>query len=140
MGDVVEPDLDLERFLSQLGPLGDDLLAERSGGVRFMSMTRSKGLTVEAVIVVACEEDIIPRLDAPPAEERRLLYVAMTRARRFLYCTWAKRRTGPTARAGTPRVQERRTVSSLLRSGPVSSEDGAAYLATQSREASARDT
>jgi DNA helicase-2/ATP-dependent DNA helicase PcrA len=139
VGDVVEPDLDLERFLSQLGPLGDDLLAERSGGVRFMSMTRSKGLTVEAVIVVACEEDIIPRLDAPSAEERRLLYVAMTRARRFLYCTWAKRRTGPTARAGRPRVQERRTVSSLLRNGPASSEDGASYLATRSRGGSARD-
>ena len=97
-----------------------------------MSMNRSKGLTVEAVIIAACENDIIPRPDAPLAEERRLMYVAMTRARRFLYCTWAQRRTGPTARAGAPRVQERRTVSSLLRTGRVSSEPGDAYVARHS--------
>jgi DNA helicase-2/ATP-dependent DNA helicase PcrA len=129
---LVEPDLGLGRFLSLLGPLGDDALASRRAGVRFMSMNRSKGLTVEAVIIAACENDIIPRPDAPLAEERRLMYVAMTRARRFLYCTWAQRRTGPTARAGAPRVQERRTVSSLLRTGRVSSEPGDAYVARHS--------
>ena len=129
---LVEPDLGLGRFLSLLGPLGDDALASRRAGVRFMSMSRSKGLTVEAVIIAACEDDIIPRLDVPLAEERRLLYVAMTRARRFLYCTWAQRRTGPTARSGAPRVQERRTVSSLLRTGRVSSEPGVAYIARRS--------
>ena len=135
VNNIVEPDVDLQRFLSQLGPLGGDLMAEHGGGVRFMSMTRSKGLTVDATIVVACEEDIMPRPEAALAEERRLLYVAMTRARRFLYCTWAQRRTGPTARAGSPRVQGRQTVSSLLRSGPVLSQDGAIYVAMRSQAA-----
>jgi superfamily I DNA/RNA helicase len=128
LDDIVEAEIDLPRFLGQIGPLGSDLAAAHAGGVRVMSIARSKGLTVEATIVVACENNVIPRPDCPFDEERRLLYVAMTRSRRFLYCTWARRRTGPTARAGVPKVQEKRTVSSFLRGGPVASEDGGRYL------------
>lgn len=93
-----------------------------------MSMNMSKGLTVEAAIVVAAEEGVIPRPDADVAEERRLLYVAMTRARRFHFVTWARRRTGPTARAGAPNVRERRTETRFLRNGPVRTQDGQPYI------------
>ena len=62
-------------------------------GLRKGSMIGSKGLTVEAAIVVAAEEGVIPRPDADLAEERRLLYVALTRTRRFQFVTWA--RSGP---------------------------------------------
>jgi DNA helicase-2/ATP-dependent DNA helicase PcrA len=125
---VVEADSDLPRFLGQIGPLGSDLAAASAGGVRFMSMTKSKGLTVDATVVIACEDNVVPRPDCSLDEERRLLFVAMTRSRRFLYCTWARRRTGPTARAGLPRVQERRSVSSFLVGGPVQSQDGTRHL------------
>lgn len=93
-----------------------------------MSMTMSKGLTVSAAIVAAAEDGVIPRPDAAIDEERRLLYVAMTRARLLQYVTWAARRTGPTARAGAPRVGQRRNVSRFLRNGPVASQDGEAYI------------
>jgi superfamily I DNA/RNA helicase len=125
---VVEADSDLPRFLGQIGLLGSDLAAASAGGVRFMSMTKSKGLTVDATVVIACEDNVVPRPDCSLDEERRLLFVAMTRSRRFLYCTWARRRTGPTARAGLPRVQERRSVSSFLVGGPVQSQDGTRHL------------
>ena len=93
-----------------------------------MTMTSSKGLTARAAIVAGVENDIVPRPDSDAAEERRLLYVAMTRAKEFLFCTWAARRGGPTARAGRARVRERRRPSHFFLGGPVHSQDGAAYL------------
>jgi DNA helicase-2/ATP-dependent DNA helicase PcrA len=125
---VVEPGIDLGRYLSQVQPLARDLAQAQAGGVRFMSMNSSKGLTVEAAIVVGVEEGVVPRPDADVDEERRLLYVAMTRARRFMFVTWAGRRTGPTARAGVPRVQQRRTESRFLRNGPVRTTAGADFI------------
>ena len=56
------------------------------------------------------------------------MYVAMTRARRYQYVTWATRRKGPTARAGEPRVQERRQLSRFLAHGPVENQDGEPFL------------
>lgn len=128
LDELAEAPADFERYLNQLQPLGADLAAARDDGVRFMTMASSKGLTVEATIVVAAEEGVIPRPEASLAEERRLLYVAMTRARRFLYITWSRRRYGPTARAGRPNVGDRRTLTSYLRGGPVESTDGTSYI------------
>jgi superfamily I DNA/RNA helicase len=116
------------RYLNQVRPLGTDLAASKSEGVRFMTMAASKGLTVKAVIVAAVEDGIMPRPEADLAEERRLLYVAMTRAREHLFCTWARRRVGPTARSGTPNVGAYRHHSGFLRDGPVTSQSGTRYL------------
>ncbi len=125
---LIEAPEDFSRFLNQIAPAGKDLAASKSQGVRFMTMAASKGLTVQATIVGAVEEGIMPRPEAEIAEERRLLYVAMTRARKHLFCTWARRRRGPTARAGAPNVGNFRSHSSFLRDGPVVSQDGDAYV------------
>ena len=122
---------DFGRYLNQVQPLGSDLAASREDGVRFMTMTSSKGLTVQATIIMAAEEGIIPRPEASLAEERRLLYVALTRARRFVYATWSRRRFGPTARSGRPNVADRRTPSSYLRGGPAPTGDGRQYIANR---------
>ena len=116
------------RYLSQITPLGKDRALAESQGVRIMTMGGAKGLTVRATVIVGLEEGIVPRPDQDLGEERRLLYVAMTRAKEFLYCTWARRRIGPTARAGAPRIQDRRNYTSFLRGGPVNSRDGQEYL------------
>lgn len=128
LDELAEPETSLGRFLGQIAPLGRDRAANESEGVRIMSMASAKGLTVRATIVAALEDGIVPRPNADLAEERRLLYVAMTRAKKFLYGTWARRRTGPTARAGAPRVQERRSHSHFLNGGPFESQDGQRYL------------
>ena len=65
--------------------------------VRIMSMHAAKGLTADAVIVAACEDELVPGLD--PArqvvdDERRLLYVSLTRARHVLLVTYAAARPG----------------------------------------------
>ncbi len=116
------------RFLSQITPLGKDRAIAESRGVRIMTMIGSKGLTMRATIIAGVEDGIVPRPDADLGEERRLLYVAMTRAKEFLFCTWAAQRRGPTARAGRARVRARRQRSHFFIGGPVQSQDGPTYL------------
>jgi superfamily I DNA/RNA helicase len=125
---LIERDQELGRYLGQVAPLGKDLAQAESDGVRIMTMMGAKGLTVRATIIAALEEGIIPRPDTDLAEDRRLLYVGMTRSREVLYATWARRRRGPTARVGAPRIAIARTPSSFLVGGPINSEDGPTYI------------
>ena len=66
------------------------------GGVELATFHRAKGLEWEAVSVVGLEDGYVPIVHAttPAAldEERRLLYVALTRAGRILECSWARSR------------------------------------------------
>ena len=131
LDDVIDREEGLGRFLGQLQPVGRDIRSGRAAGaVRLMSMASSKGLTVRAAIVVGLEDGVVPHPTGHPDEERRLLYVAMTRPTEYLYLTWSSRRTGPTARTGSPRVGASRNRCPLLTTGPIPSSDGPSYLAT----------
>lgn len=129
LDELIETAEPLGRYLGQITPLGKDLAASKSEGVRIMSMASSKGLTVRATIVAAVENDIIPRPEAPMDEERRLLYVAMTRATEYLFLTWARSRRGPTARSGKGSALSMRHHSRFLDGGLVRSQDGNNHLA-----------
>jgi DNA helicase-2/ATP-dependent DNA helicase PcrA len=59
------------------------------GGVNLLTLHRAKGLEFEAVFVVRVAEGELPIRRGDPEEERRLLYVGLTRARRILSVTWA---------------------------------------------------
>ena len=68
-------------------------------GVSLATVHASKGLEYDCVFVVGCEESLFPHwrsMDSPEElqEERRLMYVATTRAERFLYLTSADYRKG----------------------------------------------
>jgi DNA helicase-2/ATP-dependent DNA helicase PcrA len=65
--------------------------------VTLMTVHAAKGLEFDVVFVVGLEEDSLPHfnsLDSGQAleEERRLCYVAFTRARRQLFLSWARQR------------------------------------------------
>jgi DNA helicase-2/ATP-dependent DNA helicase PcrA len=64
-------------------------------GVNLLTYHRAKGLEFEAVFLPRLEEKELPsrqaRTDAELDEERRLLYVGMTRAKRHLALTWSKK-------------------------------------------------
>jgi DNA helicase-2/ATP-dependent DNA helicase PcrA len=64
-------------------------------GVHLLTLHGAKGLEFEAVFIPRVEERELPirlaRTDAEIAEERRLLYVGMTRAKRHLALTWSRR-------------------------------------------------
>jgi DNA helicase-2/ATP-dependent DNA helicase PcrA len=128
LDDIAESDETLGRFLGQIWPLGKDRALAESDGVRIMTMAGAKGLTVRATVVAALEDQIIPRQEPPLDEERRLLFVALTRAKEFVFGTWARRRTGPTARVGGGQAVTRRTITRFLRDGPVESEDGTTFI------------
>ncbi len=53
--------------------------------INFMTMHSSKGLEFDSVIITGVSDEIIPDISSDIEEERRLLYVAMTRARDNLY-------------------------------------------------------
>jgi ATP-dependent DNA helicase UvrD/PcrA len=127
LDDIAEEEQSLERYLGQIEPLGKDLAQARTNGVRIMTMGGSKGLTVRATIIAGVEDGLVPRPNSDLSEERRILYVAMTRAKEYLFCTWARRRRGPTARAGDSSMNRRRH-SHFLDDGPVESEDGQEFL------------
>jgi DNA helicase-2/ATP-dependent DNA helicase PcrA len=64
-------------------------------GVHLLTYHRAKGLEFDAVFLPRLEEKELPsrlaRTETERAEERRLLYVGLTRARRLLAVTWSKR-------------------------------------------------
>ena len=82
---------------------------------------------MRATIVAGVKAGPIPRPHCDMSEERRILYVAMTGATEYAFCTWARRRRGPSARAGYSGT-ERRRFSHFLEGGPVESEDGRSFL------------
>lgn len=70
---------------------------ENRDGVRLMTLHGSKGLEFEAVFLVGFEEGILPHSrsmvdDVDIEEERRLCYVGITRAKDYLYISYATRR------------------------------------------------
>ncbi len=75
---------------------------EEPDAVRLSTLHASKGLEFGHVFMVGVEEGILPHKgdpDAPPEataqrieEERRLMYVGITRAQRSLTITWCKKR------------------------------------------------
>ena len=73
---------------------------KKGRGVNLLTYHRAKGLEFEAVFLPRLLDNELPfrsqRASADPDEERRLLYVGITRARRHLYLSWPREpRTQP---------------------------------------------
>ena len=91
---------------------GDDPWEPDADAVVVATFHRAKGLQWPAVFVVGLADGLVPlaaaRSRAARAEERRLLYVALTRAEDELTCTWAAHPderaalAGATARTPSP--------------------------------------
>ena len=92
-------DTDLERFRAEIA-LGaeTDALDPRAEAITLLTLHGAKGLEFDVVFLAGCERGLLPlRLPggapADAAEERRLLFVGMTRARERLLLSYAARRT-----------------------------------------------
>lgn len=93
------PGSDLEDFLASVSLLSDvDKTIDADNVISMMTVHSAKGLEFPIVFLVGMEEGLFPIsrcLDSPDEleEERRLCYVAITRAEEHLYITNAKKRT-----------------------------------------------
>jgi len=100
--------------------------------VNLLTMHKAKGLTADVVFLVAAEDEYIPG-NAVGAEnegnERRLLYVSLTRARRILFITHCKRRTGQQRHTGRTSGTLARNLTRFLKDAPLTSESGLEYIA-----------
>ena len=108
----------LARFLENIALLGEADAPTPEGRVALMTLHAAKGLEFDAVVLAGMEEGVLPYERpwrrsggggeaADVDEERRLCYVGMTRARRLLLLSLARRRMsfgemGPTWRASEP--------------------------------------
>jgi DNA helicase-2/ATP-dependent DNA helicase PcrA len=91
------PSAGLSEVLAELESRAAAQHAPVADGVTLASLHAAKGMEWDAVFVVGCHEGTLPLAHAETmaqlAEERRLLYVGITRARRWLRISWSLART-----------------------------------------------
>jgi len=92
----------IESFLSNAALATDqDEISEEKDAVRLMTVHASKGLEFDHVFIAGLEQDLFPfkrsdegdQSQAEEEEERRLFYVAITRARKKVYFSYTMLRT-----------------------------------------------
>jgi len=95
----VTPPQGLAQFLENVALVSDvDTLDDNAQGVTLITLHQVKGLEFPVVFIAGMEEGLLPHVraleegDSGVAEERRLAYVGITRARRRLYLLHAFRR------------------------------------------------
>ena len=87
----------IDEFLrfTKLG-IGADTYSKNLEAVSLMTLHASKGLEFECVFIPGNEDGLLPynlyQKEVDLEEEKRLLYVGMTRAKKMLYLTYAKNR------------------------------------------------
>jgi len=90
----------MEKLLEDASLSSDqDTLMHKGKGVRLMTVHASKGLEFKYVFITGLEQDLFPhtkgntKTKEDNEEERRLFYVALTRARKKLFLSYASLRT-----------------------------------------------
>lgn len=86
----------IDNYKDELKRQADNRQRKKDNSVTLATMHSSKGLEYKVVFIVDANEGITPHrkavLDADIEEERRLFYVAMTRAKEHLHIYWVKDR------------------------------------------------
>ena len=98
--DALPHEAGLDKLLEDASLASDqDSLMHKSKGVRLMTVHASKGLEFKYVFITGLEQDLFPhtrngsKTKEDAEEERRLFYVALTRAEHKLYLSYAALRT-----------------------------------------------
>jgi len=129
---IEEDSISLENYLRNIESNDTKIEQElETGCVNILTMHKAKGLTAEATIIVGAEDEYIPGRSTTENEigdERRLLYVSMTRAKKYLYITYCLRRTGQQRHTGTTSGSVRRHLTRFLRNAPITPQPGLQFI------------
>ncbi|HET7839827.1 MAG TPA: UvrD-helicase domain-containing protein [Rectinemataceae bacterium] len=117
----------------------DELEDEGDGKVNLMTIHAAKGLEFDVVFIAGCEDGIIPHArsleegEGNLEEERRLFYVAVTRARRRLFITACLRRRKQNQTVDcvpSPFLQEipQELIAQVLAESDFTEDEGAEYF------------
>ncbi|MFH1393144.1 MAG: UvrD-helicase domain-containing protein [Patescibacteria group bacterium] len=87
----------LSNFLTEVTLMQQERDADNSKKLNLMTLHSAKGLEFDAVFIAGAEENLMPHSRAAYSleeleEERRLCYVGMTRAKKYLWLLFAKQR------------------------------------------------
>lgn len=94
----MNPKATIDDFLADVSLItGLDQLSDEENSVTLMTIHASKGLEFPVIFITGCEEDIFPlnqKFDSNSKieEERRLFYVALTRAEKKVFISYARSR------------------------------------------------
>ncbi len=97
---LMRPWASTDRFMAETADwigLATEDARPSDGSVRVMTLQGAKGLQADVVCVLGLEEGTVPKKDASPgqlAEQARLLFVSMTRAKEELHLFHARKRSG----------------------------------------------
>ena len=122
--------MSIEELVRSVGIASEEIEQEREEGkVNILTMHRAKGLTAEAVIVVAAEDQYVPGVakGEEVGDERRLLYVSLTRARHHLFVTYCDKRIGRQSHTGRDSGKVARSLTRFLVDCPYTPKDGRTF-------------
>ncbi len=99
--DFLPPEEGVAKLIEDAALASDqDEMEDKQKGVKLMTVHASKGLEFEYVFIVGLEQDLFPHKpmeskgrNRDEEEERRLFYVAVTRAKKKIYASYANIRT-----------------------------------------------
>lgn len=113
---------DLENLIKVVSISSDFIEQEtKENAVNILTMHQAKGLTFDVCFIVGAEDEFIPGRNTGDKEgdERRLLYVSMTRARHKLFISYCNKRTGQQRHSGSNSGTEKRTLTRFLRDSKI---------------------
>ena len=103
----------------------------KPGFVNVLTMHKAKGLSASAVIVMAVEDEHIPgrqTMEPGLGDERRLLFVSLSRARNILIMTYCEFRISRQRNLGRNPRHPERTLTTFLRDTPLHPQPGLDYI------------
>ena len=113
---------DLENLIKVVSTSSEYIEQEtKENAVNILTMHQAKGLSFDVCFIVGAEDEYIPGRNTGDKEgdERRLLYVSMTRARHKLFISYCNKRTGQQRHSGSNSGTEKRTLTRFLRDSKI---------------------
>ncbi len=122
----------VSHLISTLDSVSEDIEQElQQDKVNIISMHKAKGLTAPIVLIPVAEDEHIPgreQVNPGLGDERRLLYVSLTRAKHHLFISYCNCRTGQQRNLGRDSGRLNRSLTRFLRDAPVRPVDGLQFV------------